>query len=434
MQRLRALGNIERGCWLIDQTAPMNVVVVAEVHGALALERLRYALALVQQRHPLLRVCVQTESGEPCYFTSDAAVPLEVIERRSPTHWQELAISERNRPLRWNTPPLLRVTVLHGEDASDLVITLHHMISDGASAIYFVRDLLLAYRGPSSPGTLAAMPVRPSLETLMPETERGISGFKRSARFIAQQAWTFFARRPRLLREQQSVLSAQRRSSAVHERLSSAETASLLTACRKQSVTVHSALCAALLMAVGAEMNTESPAPHQVLGCCTPVNLRRALSPEVGEDMGLYVGPIVTFHRLGPSTQLFALAAQLTTQLQAARAGGVATLALATQSRLLPHRISPQRAAQHLYNRLFGTVSVSNMGVLEIPLDYGELHLSALRLGGSNNPFGSLISITATTLADELYLTFNYNEQIVGEERLHRVVVATMGKLRRFDL
>ena len=31
MRRLRALGNIERGCWLIDQTAPMNVVAVAQV-------------------------------------------------------------------------------------------------------------------------------------------------------------------------------------------------------------------------------------------------------------------------------------------------------------------------------------------------------------------------------------------------------------------
>lgn len=430
MQQLRALGNIERGCWLIDQTAPMNVVAIAEVRGHLDPARLREALDLVQRRHPLLRVCVQTGGGAPAYFSSDTQIPIDVIERRSPTHWQQVAIDERNRPLRWDTPPLVRLTALRGEDGFDLIITLHHLISDGVSSVYFFRDLLLALGGQAADGELAPLSLRPSLETLMPEAERGMKGLKRGARFIGQQAWTFFARRPRLLPEQESVPAAQRRSSISHQRLTDTETAALLDACRRHGVTVHSALCAALLMAVGAELQAESPAPSQLLGCCTPVNLRRALSPAIGEDLGLYVGPIVTFHRLDADTQLFALAGQVTSQLQAARAEGVPTLALATQSRLLPSRISPQRAAQHLYNRLFGTVSVSNMGVLEIPIDYGELHLDALHIGGANNPYGSLISITVTTLAAQMSLTFNYNERIVSAERLNRVVAATMGRLR----
>lgn len=430
MQRVRVLGNIERGCWLISQTAPMNVVAIAEVRGKLELARLRAALDLVQRRHLLLRVCVQAEHGVPSYFASNAAIPIEVSERRGPDHWQQVAIAERNRPLRWDTPPLVRLTVLHGDGESDLIITLHHLISDGASTVAFFRELLLAYSDEAAAAKLGPLPVRPSLEMLMPEAERGVMGLTRSARFIGQQAWTFFARRPRLLPEQKLVPAAQRRSSLVQQRLSGAETAALLAACRKHAVTLHSVLCAALLMAVGAEIHAESPAPHHVLGCCTPVNLRRALSPAVGEEIGLYVGPIVTFHQLDASTELFALAEQLTTQIQAARTAGVPALALATQSRLLPARISPQRAAQHLYNRLFGAVSVSNMGVLEIPVDYGELHLDALHLGGSNNPFGSLISITANTLSAKLYLTFNYNEHIVSAERLNRVMTEAMRKLR----
>lgn len=430
MQRMRALGNIERGCWLITQTAPMNVVAAVEVRGRLELPRLRAALDLVQRRHPLLRVCVQAERGEPSYFTSDAPIPIEVAERRGPAHWQQVAIAERNRPVPWDRPPLVRLTVLHGEGESDLIVTLHHMISDGASATSFFRELLLSYSDAAAAGKLAPRPVLPPIEALMPGAERGLSGLKRSARFIGQQAWTFFTLRPRLLREQQPVPAEQRRSSLSHQRLSRAETSALLAACRGHGVTLHSALCAALLMAVGAEVRSESLAPRPVLGCCTPVNLRRALSPAVDDDIGLFVGPIVTFHRLGVHTELFALAGELTAQLQAERADGVPTLALATQSRLLPPRISPQRAAQHLYNRLFGTVSVSNMGVLDIPCDHGELQLDALHLGGSNNPFGSLISITATTLSQQLDLSFNYNERIVSAERLDRVVTATMRKLR----
>ena len=430
MQRLRTLGNIERGCWLIDQTAPMNVVAVAEVQGQLELARLREALDLVQRRHPLLGVCVQTEGGVPAYFSGGTAIPLEVITRRNPTHWQQVAIDERNRPIRWDALPLARMTILHGEDKSDLIITLHHLISDGASSVYFFRDLLLALSDQTADAKLAQLPARPSLELLMPEAERGVTGLKRSARVIGQQAWTCFAQRPRLLSEQQSVPAAQRRSSISHQRLTNTETNALLDASRVHGVTVHSVLCAALLMAVGAEIQADSPAPNQLLGCCTPVNLRRALSPAVGEDLGLYVGPIVTFHRLDASTQLFELAGQVTSQIHKERAAGIPTLALATQSRLLPQRISPQRAAQHLYNRMFGTVSVSNMGVLEIPIDYGELHLDALHIGGSNNPYGSLISITVTTLAGQMSVTFNYNERIVSAERLNRVVTKTMHQLR----
>ncbi|HNN98076.1 MAG TPA: condensation domain-containing protein, partial [Pseudomonadota bacterium] len=362
MGYLRPLGDIERGCWLIDQTAPMNVVAIAALRGRLDLLRLRDALARVQRRHPLLRVSVQIDRAGPAFFASDHAIPVEVIERRTPSHWMQIATDERNRAIAWDVPPLLRLSVLRGDDESELVMTMHHIISDGASASYLIRDLLRAYADRSTSVELAPLDLRPAIEALMPESERGLAGLKRSARFIGQQAWTYFARRPQLLREQESVPSAQRQSTFAHQVLSQVETHALLAACRGHSVSVHSALCAALLRAVRAEIQADTHVGEMLLGCCTPVNLRAALRPAVGEDLGLYVGPIVTFHQLSAGTELFALAAELTTQIQAARTAGIPTLALATQGRLLPARISPQRAAQHLYNRLFGTVSVSNMG------------------------------------------------------------------------
>lgn len=430
MGRLRALGNIERGCWLIDQTAPMNVLAVAQVQGRLDVSRLAGSLESLQRRHPLLCVCVQVEGGVPFYVESDTPIPFVVIDRRDSTHFHQVVTDERNRPLRSDRAPLLRLTVLHGEEESDLIFTMHHLISDGASSTYILRDLLWALAGQTPAAALAPLPLRPALEDLMPGTERGLSGLRRGARFLAAAAWTFFARRPLLLSEQESVPSAARRSAVSHQQLSRDETTALLAACRSHHVTLHGALCAALLLAVGAEVRADSPAPDHLLGCCTPVNLRRVLQPEIGEDLGLYVGPIVTFHRLTSRTELFALAAELTGQIHAARAEGVPAVALATQSRLLPPRVSPQQAARHLYNRLFGTVSVTNMGVLDVPLEYGDLQLRAVHIGGANNPYGSLISIGVTTLAGQIFLNFNYNERIVSAERIGRVVAATMRVLR----
>ncbi len=243
----------------------------------------------------------------------------------------QVATDERNRPIA--SPPL-RLSVLQGDGESELVITMHHIISDGASASYFIRDLLRAYADRGERAELGTLALRPASEALTPESERGVAGLKRSLRFIGQQAWTYFARRPQLLREQASVPAAQRQSTFAHQLLSQAETQALLAICRRRSVTVHSALCAALLQAVGAEIRTDMNVGETLLGCCTPVNLRAALRPAVGEDLGLYVGPIVTFHPLTARTELFALAAQLTTQIQAARTAGCPTLGLAAEGGL----------------------------------------------------------------------------------------------------
>ena len=83
MQRERALGSIERGCWLIDQTAPMNVVAIAAVRGAIELPRLHAALAAVQRRHPLLRVCVQVQADGPAFFSDRCAIPVVRMARVS---------------------------------------------------------------------------------------------------------------------------------------------------------------------------------------------------------------------------------------------------------------------------------------------------------------------------------------------------------------
>lgn len=428
LRRLRRLGNIERGCWLIAQTAPMNVLSVAQVRGRLDHGRLPAALAAIQARHPLLRVCVREDGGRPAYFESDAPIPLGLRERRDDTAFHQVVAEERNRPLPADQAPLLRLTVLWGEEASDLIFTLHHLISDGASSSLIVRDLLQALAEPAAPQP--SLPLQPSLEALMPAAERGLPGLARTARFVADQAHTFWVRRPRLLAEQQAVPRLARRSAVAHQTIDREALSALRAACRARGVTLHGALCAALLLAVGAEVRDESGEPAPLLGCCSPMNLRGVLVPPVGEDLGLFVGPIVTFHRVPAGCDLFSLAAELTRDVHAARAAGVPTQALAAQSRLLPPWVSPRQAAAHLYNRLFGTVSVTNMGAVDIPLAYGDLRLTALHIGGSNNPFGSLISIGATTLDGQLFLNFNYNRGIVSDERIARVVAATLAALQ----
>jgi rhodanese-related sulfurtransferase len=71
---LRSLGSFEEFFWLIDQNRPIHFVLAARVQGATTAAQWRYALDLVQQRHPLLSVCIETNGSSRPHFRQELAV------------------------------------------------------------------------------------------------------------------------------------------------------------------------------------------------------------------------------------------------------------------------------------------------------------------------------------------------------------------------
>src|SRR5205085_1483160 len=107
-------------------------------------------------------------------------------------------------------------------------------------------------------------------------------------------------RRTRKLPIEKNAPPARRRSGLLHAELSAETTRALVELARREATTLHAVLCAALLRSAYdvalAEKTRRSRAV--TLGCSTAVSLRRELEPAVGEELGLFISQVTTFHRV----------------------------------------------------------------------------------------------------------------------------------------
>ncbi|MBD1865741.1 hypothetical protein H6F95_00190 [Cyanobacteria bacterium FACHB-471] len=153
----RYLGAFEHSFWLYNQFCPMDFATVARLQGQFSVDRLSTVLRQVQQRHPLLRVRIATDTisaernfegtGQPKFVETDDEIPLRLVARTDERQWQTELEVELARSLDWQVAPLLRVVLLQSGAESELMIICHHAIADGLSGIHLMRDILQGLGG-----------------------------------------------------------------------------------------------------------------------------------------------------------------------------------------------------------------------------------------------------------------------------------------------
>ncbi|MFL6284239.1 MAG: amino acid adenylation domain-containing protein [Pyrinomonadaceae bacterium] len=160
--------------WLIEQLEPgsaaYNVPSAARLRGRLDTEALAGALREIVRRHESLRTRFTSVDGRPVQVI-EQGVELEVPtvdltgleEGEREERAKELAREEARRPFDLSRAPLVRATLLRLSDEEHvLLLTMHHIVSDGWSMGVLVRELRSLYEafagGQRSP--LAELPVQ----------------------------------------------------------------------------------------------------------------------------------------------------------------------------------------------------------------------------------------------------------------------------------
>jgi amino acid adenylation domain-containing protein len=163
-QRLLFLESLSPG------TALYHLPMGARVHGRLDVGVLARSLSEIVRRHESLRTTfTQTDRGAFQVIAEPQPVPLPVAdlsalgkeERREEV--RRLATAEARRGFDLQRGPLLRVTLLRLADREHVVlITMHHIISDGWSTGVLVRELaaLLRAYGKGEPSPLAELRIQ----------------------------------------------------------------------------------------------------------------------------------------------------------------------------------------------------------------------------------------------------------------------------------
>jgi amino acid adenylation domain-containing protein len=145
----------QRRLWFIDQLEPgstaYNVPGALRLRGTLNVPALEGALREIVKRHEVLRTSFPAVDGAPVQSIAPAApfvIPrIDLAALPAPAAEAErLALQEARRTFDLERGPVWRLALLRlGETEHTLLLTLHHIASDGWSISLFVRELTVLY-------------------------------------------------------------------------------------------------------------------------------------------------------------------------------------------------------------------------------------------------------------------------------------------------
>ncbi|HEX7334408.1 MAG TPA: amino acid adenylation domain-containing protein, partial [Pyrinomonadaceae bacterium] len=143
--------------WVIDQLEPntsaYNIPLVEEINGPLNVSALERSFDALVRRHESLRTTFRISDGQPVQVVHEPSpLRLEVIdlthlpEAEREIEAERMVREEAQQPFDLSLGPLLRVQMVKlDEDLHGLLLTMHHIISDGWSMAVFMRELRALY-------------------------------------------------------------------------------------------------------------------------------------------------------------------------------------------------------------------------------------------------------------------------------------------------
>ena len=160
--------------WFIDQLVPgnpfYNLPAAVRLEGPLDIEALERSFNEILRRHEVLRTRFIDVGGEPFQEISpDMRLAITVIDltqlpaTETEHETVQLASREASLPFDLKRGPLVRATLLRlNEKEHVLLLTMHHIVSDGWSLGVLVKEVAALYESFSTgkPPSLPALPIQ----------------------------------------------------------------------------------------------------------------------------------------------------------------------------------------------------------------------------------------------------------------------------------
>lgn len=319
----RPLDPAEAFFFLSDRISCMNFVLLAERSGHLDPERIRQALAVIQEENPLLRARIAWTADRGFAFEPAPGAPVDLVCREvHADDWEAWIERELAQPFAEGTAPLVRCLYLamSGPERSVLALVFHHSVADARSGNELLRRVFDCIATPQTTPTNAGRPPLPPMHQVFPPRYRWaeqpdaakrardalMAGYKRHGA-LTPAPWLSSnapARTPRFIRVSLPV----------------EVTRGLIARSRQNGASVHGAICAAQLLAQF-RLQPNGDAATLFLSC--PVDMRPMLEPmQPVAPTALCVSLISAAFALDSNTGLWALAREVVAQTREQLARG----------------------------------------------------------------------------------------------------------------
>ncbi len=404
-----------------------NVVMGARIQGMVSQDLLESAVLQVRQKHPLLGARIHLDNDSTGWFIQDNVpeIPIEIKPRATSEDWNQVAKEQLKQIFSTEIGPLIRIILLQSPDVSDLIITAHHSICDGRSLVYLICDIM-TYLG--HPGhekePLPVMPI--ATQEYLPSSisvgwltrfiikrmnqkwlRKGISFNVKDYQQLHQEFWQ--KHHPSILRWE----------------LAPSQTTALSARCRQEQVTVNSALYTAFLKAQRHIQGNSHEYFHNII---VPVDFRDRLTKPVGEAIGFYVSVVMFKLKTTQEKPFWEMARTIDKRARQKLTNknifGSQKISLLSPSFVdgiifakhgkLDDKMAVGQVKRKGLDKLFAGVMVSNLGRLEIPVDYGDLHLDAL-IGPAAYSDSLEKVLEVVTVGDKMYLTMTFGETLIAK-------------------
>lgn len=445
----RKLGDLEYTYWLMDLASRTHFAVMAEMDGSnpITEDELSLALASVQALFPLLNVRIaHNERGQTLFEPSAQPVPVHMedvgqlpagtlIDRGDVV--DHLNRSQRIR-IDAQAGPLMRAHLLRHEDGlQTLILTFHHAISDGRSAMHVLRCVLDALDGktPSWPLAMGYPADSGPMEQQIPPCHTGFYAHLRTAGYALKQSLHRMVFRPKSVPVSNPYWPDQRSDCFLIGRFSEKETARFITAAVREGAGVHAALCAAQLMSLGAEYPDKSSIRAWLL---TLVDLRRRVEPPVNpETLNLMISMVEFCQSVKQTGDFWDLALRIKKKINKRLEQGFHFYALPVQARLI-HRAERWIGATEKSSRAIlrlGQLTrplvmpVSNIGTVDVPVGYDHFRVRNMTFTvplSSSGIWGSSVN----TFGACLNWNFSYASPSIPKEQAVRMAQKSMDIIR----
>ena len=444
--------------------APYSIVTMtARIKGEVTEDLLKDAVYKVTARHTNLKLKVEyDDQGDPWFTSQDVQeVPVEIISRENDQQWMQVIRQQSLIPFDFEIRPAIRFLLVQSSQVSELVIFCHHMICDGLSLAYLVRDMMTTLGDPSIQLEVLQDPKPIDRDNLPPGVKmNGLVNY-----FIDRINSKWHEERVYFGQEDYQALLEAYWSNFNHQmsliEFTEDQTTALVDRCKNEGVTVNSALAVGL---AAAQIRVEDLRPYHA-DITIAGSLRERLAQPAGEGMGFFVGAVSPKFKYKDKRGFWDNVRQFNKKVQPLYTnknlfkdplvwsyldpGILESLSFKMIGGMVKP-ISPQAEKLNTFsqredvissmvqrekmdsfdNVLIGT-AVTNLTRMDFPRKYGELELERLIM----NPGGAYplvfvnILAGAVTCSGKLSLMLEYVTERVQEETISRIKEELMSML-----